>query len=101
MKTRLTIFVLSTFLLWTSLLIPVNKGSYSKQSEIKVAAEFICKAIVHEEEFAWKKSSLDLLPNFLASSWTNPCASAGRLKSLTYFAASSVKYYLLFRVLRN
>ena len=101
MKTKLVIFALSTFLLWTSLLIPGNKGSYSKQAEIKVAAEFICKAIVHEEEFAWKKSSLELIPNFLASSWTNPYAFAVRLKSLTYFATSSVKYYLLFRVLRN
>jgi hypothetical protein len=101
MKSKLTIFALSTFLLWTSLLFPTSKASYSKNTQIKIATEFVSKAIVPEEEFAWKKSSFELLPIFCKATWANIHAFSIRLKPSTYFTSSSVKYYLLFRVLRN
>jgi hypothetical protein len=101
MKIKLTIFALSTFLLWTSLLLPTSKGSSSKNPLIKISTELVSKAIAPEEEFAWKKSTSDLLPIFSTATWANTLAFSIRLKPSAYFASSNVKYYLLFRVLRN
>ena len=102
MKVRLTISVLlSIVLLGTGLLVPAGRASFSKSPQLKTSSEFVCKAIVHEEEFAWKKSGLAFIPNFLTVTWAKIFSSKIVSKPVPYFAYSSVKYYLLFKVLRN
>ncbi len=72
----------------------------SKHQEIKIAAELVSKAIVSDEDFIWKKSSYQLhyvLINFAKAKLT----LARTIKHNFSFTQKSVKYYLLFRVLRN
>ena len=101
MKAKLTIFVLSVFLLWSSLLAVSHHNNFSKHREIKVATEFVSKAIVPSEDVIWKKSpsqGYTVLINFALANvhaWLEP------LDLSTSFTQKSVKYYLLFRVLRN
>ena len=101
MRVKLTIFVLSGFLLWSSLLAVGHHNSVSKHREIKISAEIVGKAIVSDEDFIWKKSS----PQFylLLSKFAKTKIDAGReqLKTTSRFTQKSVRYYLLFRVLRH
>jgi hypothetical protein len=101
MRVKLTIFVLSAFLLWSSLLAVSHHNTVSKHQEIKNSADLVSKTIVSDEDFIWKKSSSQLhlvLPKFAKEK-----INAGReqLSNVTRFTQQSVKYYLLFRVLRN
>jgi len=101
MRVKLTIFILSTFLLWSSLLAVSHHNNLSKHREIKISAEIVSKAIVSDEDFIWKKTSSQL--HFLLPKFAKATIDAGReqLKTTSRFAQKSVRYYLLFRVLRN
>ena len=101
MRVKLTIFVLSAFLLWSSLLAVGNHHSISQHREIKISAELVSKAIVSDEDFIWKKipSQLHLLLVKFAKAKINE--GPGQLNTTSRFTQKSVKYYLLFRVLRN
>jgi len=101
MRVKLTIFILSTFLLWSSLLAVSHHNNVSKHREIKISAELVSKAIVADEDFIWKKSSHQL--HSLLIKFAKEKINAGReqLRNTTRFTQKSVKYYLLFRVLRN
>ena len=101
MRVKLTIFILSAFLLWSSLLAVGHHNVLSKHHEIKISAEVVNKAIISDEDFIWKKSSSQLhlvLPKFAKAT-----IDAGReqLKTSSRFTQKSVRYHLLFRVLRN
>jgi hypothetical protein len=101
MRVKLTIFILSAFLLWSSLLAVSHHNSLSKHQEIKISSELVGKAIVADEDFIWKKSTNQLhtvLKNF-ATVEIN--ARHEQLNTAFHFPQKFVKYYLLFRVLRN
>jgi hypothetical protein len=101
MRVKLTIFILSAFLLWSSLLAVSHHNNVSKYREIKISAELVSKAIVADEDFIWKKSSSLLhvvLPKF-AKATIDACCD--QLKTNSRFTQKSVRYYLLFGVLRN
>ena len=98
---KLTIFILSAFLLWSSLLAVGHHNSVSKYREIKISTELVSKAIVSDEDVIWKKSSSQLyllLPKFAKAKID---AGLEQIKTTSRFTQNSVRYYLLFRVLRN
>lgn len=101
MRVKLTIFVLSSFLLWSSTLVATHHAKYSNDHEIKIAAKFIGKTTVSDQYFFWKKSTCQgpaVLINFALAkvhTWHD------QVKVVSFFTQKSVKYYLLFRVLRN
>lgn len=101
MRVKLTIFILSAFLLWSSLLAVSHHNIVSKHREIKISAELVSKAIVSDEDFIWKKSSYQ--PHNVLINFAKAKIGAGReqLYTTSHFSQKSVKYYLLFRVLRN
>ena len=101
MRVKLTIFILSAFLLWSSLLAVGHHNSVSKYREIKISAELVSKAIVSDEDFIWKKSSSQL--NLLLPKFAKAKIDADReqIKTTSRFTQTSVRSYLLFRVLRN
>jgi hypothetical protein len=101
MRVKLTIFILSAFLLWSSLLAVSHHNNVSKYREIKISAELVSKAIVSDEDFIWKKSSHQL--HSLLVKFAKAKISTGRelLNTTSRFTQKSVRYYLLFRVLRN
>src|SRR5688572_10562368 len=101
MKVKLTIFILSAFLLWSSLLTISHHDHFSKQREVKIGSEVFTKAIVSEEDFIWKKTSYH--PQLIFKSLVSDKVHAERrhVKTAIGFTKKSVKYFLLFRVLRN
>jgi len=101
MRVKLTIFILSTFLLWSSLLAVSHHNIISKHQEIKISAELVSKAIFSDDNFIWKKSSYQLFTVLINFAKTQ--INVGREQSFTssHFTQKSVRYYLLFRVLRN
>jgi hypothetical protein len=101
MRVKLTIFILSAFLLWSSLLAVSHHNTISKHQEIKISAEIVNKAIVSDEDFIWKKSSYQLYNVLINFAKTKISAGREQLYTTSRFTQKSVKYYLLFRVLRN
>ncbi len=101
MRVKLTIFILSAFLLWSSLLAVGHHNSVSKYREIKISAELVSKAIVSDEDFIWKKSSYQLQSLLIKFAKEKINAGREQLSTTARFTQKSVKYYLLFRVLRN
>ena len=101
MRVKLTIFILSAFLLWSSLLAVGNHHSISQHREIKISAEIVGKAIVADEDFIWKKSSYQLHNVLINFAKTKIGVAREQLYTASHFAQKSVRYYLLFRVLRN
>jgi hypothetical protein len=101
MRVKLTIFILSAFLLWSSLLAVSHHNSVSKHREIKVSADLVSKAIVADEDLIWKKSSYQT--HSLLIKFSKAIVNAGReqIHTTSRFTQKSVRYYLLFRVLRN
>jgi hypothetical protein len=100
MKVKLTILILSAFLLWSSLLTVCHHNHFSKQKEVKIASEVFTKTIV-SEDFIWKKISYYpqlIFKNFVSD---KVHAERKRVKTAISFTKKSVKYFLLFRVLRN
>ena len=101
MRVKLTIFILSAFLLWSSLLAASHHNILSKRHEIKISAETVSAAIVSDEDFIWKKSSNQfpsLIIKFARAKIDTGCE---QLITPSRFTQKPVKYYLLFRVLRN
>ena len=101
MRVKLTIFILSAFLLWSSLLAVSHHNIVSKHQEIKISAELVSKAIVSDEDFIWKKSSYQLHIVLIKFAKTKINAGREQLYTTSHFTQKSVRYYLLFRVLRN
>ena len=101
MRVKLTIFILSAFLLWSSLLAVSHHNNVSKYREIKISAELVSKAIVSDEDFIWKKSSYQLHSLLLKFAKATIDAGREQLNTTSRFTQKSVRYYLLFRVLRN
>ena len=101
MRVKLTIFILSAFLLWSSLLAVGHHNSVSKYREIKISAELVSKAIVSDEDFIWKKTPSQLHSLFVKFAKANINEGPEQLITTSRFTQKSVKYYLLFRVLRN
>jgi hypothetical protein len=101
MRVKLTIFILSTFLLWSSLLAVSHHNNISKHQEIKISAELVSKAIVSDDNFIWKKSSYQLHSVLINFAKTKIVAVREQLYTASHFTQKSVRYYLLFRVLRN
>jgi hypothetical protein len=101
MRVKLTIFILSAFLLWSSLLAISHHTYLSKHREVKISSELATKAIVSDEDFIWKKSSYQLHTVLLNFASANINAWREQLNATSPFTRKSVKYYLLFRVLRN
>jgi hypothetical protein len=101
MRVKLTIFILSALLLWSSLLAVSHHNGVSKHREIKVSAELVSKAIAADEDLIWKKSSYQ--PHPLLIKFSKATINAGReqIKPTSCFTQKPVRYYLLFRVLRN
>lgn len=101
MSVKLTIFVLSSCLLWSSLLVAIHHANYSSDHEIKIASKFVGQAIVSDKYFFWKKVTCQgpgVLTNFV---FANVHAWCDQVKGVPFFTQKLVKYYLLFRVLRN
>lgn len=101
MRVKLSICILSAFLLWSSLLAPGYQIHFSNHQEIKIACQAIVQAVIADEDFIWKKSSAHVknaLPDFTFSkihSW-------GELsKTVSNCSHKSAHFYLLFKVLRN
>jgi len=101
MRVKLTIFILSSFLLWSSLLAVSHHNNLSKHEEVKISAELVSKAIVSDDNFIWKKSSYQLHSVLINFAKTKIGAAREQLYSASHFTQKSVRYYLLFRVLRN
>ncbi|HEX6225346.1 MAG TPA: hypothetical protein VFZ52_13090 [Chryseolinea sp.] len=101
MKVKVTIFVLSAVLLWSNLLTSSHYNHFSKQREVKASTELVTKAIVSDEDPAWKKNSYHPYI-FFKSVLPGKHSAQGKLVNVgSYFAKTCVKYFLLFRVLRN
>ena len=101
MRVKLTIFILSAFLLWSSLLAASHHNILSKHQEIKISADIVSKTIVSDEDFIWKKTSYQLHSPLIKFAKEKINAGREQLSTNTLFTPKSVKYYLLFRVLRN
>lgn len=101
MRVKLTIFILSAFLLWSSLLAVSHHNIPSKRQEIKISAEIVGQTIVSDEDFIWKKSSYQLHSLLIKFAKSKINAASELLNTTARFTQKSVKYYLLFRVLRN
>ena len=101
MRVKLTIFILSAFLLWSSLLAVSHHNIPSKRQEIKISAEIVGQTIVSDEDFIWKKSSCQLPNVFIDFAKAKINASREESRTTFRFAQKSVKHYLLFKVLRN
>ena len=101
MRVKLTIYILSVFLLWSSLLAVGRHRSISKYQEIKISADVVSKAIVLDEDFIWKKTSFQPHSVLINFGLAKVNARHERLSIVSFFTKQSVKYYLLFRVLRN
>jgi len=101
MRAKLSIYILSAFLLWSSLLAPGHQTFFSKHQELKIACQVIVQAIIADEDFVWKKSTAHVkavLSNFTFSkihSWGEMS------KAISNFSHKSAHFYLLFKVLRN
>lgn len=101
MRVKLSIFVLSAFLLWSSVLTTGYHVRFSKHQELKIACQVINKAILADDDFIWKKLSVHAqtaLANFTVSkiqAWLQ------LPQTVSTFTNKSAKFYLLFRVLRN
>ncbi|HZB13746.1 MAG TPA: hypothetical protein VE467_11990 [Chryseolinea sp.] len=100
MKVKLTILILSAFLLWSGLLTVSHQNHFSKQKEVKIASEVFTKTIV-SEDFIWKKISY--YPQLIFKNFVSDKVHAERKRVETAIGSTkkSVKYFLLFRVLRN
>ncbi|WP_276367982.1 hypothetical protein [Chryseolinea sp. H1M3-3] len=101
MRVKLTIFVLSVFLLGVSLFAPKHRSVFSNHPEVKITTEIVSQAVIMDEDFIWKKSSAHVFYVIVNLTLAKAHASQGVLKTLPYFSAKTVKYYLLYRVLRN
>ena len=101
MKVKLTILILSAFLLWSGLLTVSHHNHFSKQREVKIAPEVLTKTIVLKEGFIWKKNSY--YPQLIFKNCVSDKVHAERkhVETAIRFTKKSVKYFLLFRVLRN
>jgi hypothetical protein len=100
MRAKLTIFILSAFLLWTSLPAVSHHSSLSKFQEVQTSDEFV-KAIVSGQDVIWKKSPCHFHNVFIDFAKAKVKGSLERLRTTSPFTQKSVKYYLLFRALRN
>jgi hypothetical protein len=101
MRVKLTIFILSAVVLGSSLLTSGHHPSFSKHPELKASAELVSKAIVPDEDFTWKKKSYQPYTVFLNAAHAKINAGRKHLTATVHFTKRSVKYFLLFRVLRN
>jgi hypothetical protein len=100
MRVKLTISILSVFLLWSGLLTASHHNNLSRRQEIKISAEIVGKEIVSGEDFIWKKS--DQLHALLVKfAKTKIDSRIEQSSAPSRFTQKSVRYYLLFRVLRN
>jgi hypothetical protein len=101
MKAKLTIFILSAFLLWSSLLTVSHQNHFSKQQEVKIASNVFNETIVSAGDFIWKKTSCHPQSIFKSFVFDSVHAERKHVKIAIRFTKKSVKYFLLFRVLRN
>jgi hypothetical protein len=101
MRVKLTIFILSVFLLWSSLLAASHHNNLSKRQETKISAEIFGKSIASDEDLIWKKSSDQFHSLLIKFAKAKINAGSERLNTTSRFTQKSVKFYLLFRVLRN
>jgi hypothetical protein len=103
MRVKVTIYLLSVFLLWSSLHTPSRHPVLTKKAELKIVSEIVSSGILPDEQFAWKKASAAYYPisEFAKFSLSKITAWHSRLNSSPILAYKNVKSYLLFRVLRH
>lgn len=101
MRVKVTIFILSAVILGSSLLTAGHHPSFSKHHELKISSELVNKAIVTDEDFTWKKKSYQPYTVYLSFASSKLNAGHKHLNTVVKFTKRSVKYFLLFRVLRN
>jgi hypothetical protein len=83
------------------MLVAIHHASYSSDHEIKIAPKFVGKAIVSDKYFFWKKLTCQGSGVLINFAFANVHAWRDQVNVVPFFTQKSVKYYLLFRVLRN
>lgn len=101
MRIKLTIFILSVLVAWSSVFISGYRVSYNKEHQLKVASDFIGKVIEADDDLMCKKSSSGPPAIIFNAALAEIHAWNKDLKTSPVSPYQTVSYYLLFRVLRR